>query len=243
MANRHRIYSVARQWVLIVLACLIAGSALHPQDVPPPIPTPDSELTAWPVARVIDTHTVCLLIDGEERHVALCGVAGPATGVARDQLRRFLENLLHGEDVFLEYDRVSTDDSPGPKPAHLFRAPDGLFVNLEIVRQGYGKVEPEPACAHLEVLRHYERRAQQVRKGVWAPPPRPERVSKSRVALSQPARDADEIVVYVTKSGKKYHREDCYHLRKSSRPMTLREAVTKGYEPCSHCKPPILRNP
>ena len=41
-------------------------------------------------------------------------------------------------------------------------------------------------------------------------------------------------VVYVTKSGKKYHPENCYHLRGKSSSMTLKEAEAKGYEACSN---------
>jgi len=186
---------------------------------------------------------VSVLVDGEERKLMLCGVSAPATEAARDQLLRFLENLLIAEEVYVRYDLVSGRDSDSPRPAYLFRAPDGLFVNLEVVRQGYAEVQAEPACEHLRLLRHYERRAKQAQKGVWAPRSQPERVDKLRAASSQPASDPDEIIVYVTKAGRKYHRKGCYHLRKSSRPITLREAVEKGYEPCSHCKPPVLQNP
>jgi micrococcal nuclease len=227
----------------MVLAGLAAGSIFPAQDIPPPIPTPDLDQTTYPVIGIIDGHTVRVLIEGEEHKIVLCGVSTPATEAGRDQLQRFLEHLLRGESVFLEYEAAPGGDSPDRRSAHVFRAPDGLFVNLEIVRQGYGKVRQEATCAHLRVLRHYERRAKEIEKGVWAPPSQPERVSKAREAPSQPAGDAGDIIVYVTKSGTKYHRKDCYHLRKSSRPMTLREAVAKGYEPCSHCKPPTLQGP
>ena len=43
--------------------------------------------------------------------------------------------------------------------------------------------------------------------------------------------------VYVTRTGKKYHREDCRYLRRSSIPMKLSEA-RKLYDPCSVCQPP-----
>lgn len=47
-----------------------------------------------------------------------------------------------------------------------------------------------------------------------------------------------EPIVYVTKTGKKYHRKSCHHLRKSCEGMRLSEAKRKGYTPCSVCKPP-----
>lgn len=44
--------------------------------------------------------------------------------------------------------------------------------------------------------------------------------------------------VYVTASGKKYHRSDCTYLSKSKQSISLSEAKSKGYSPCSKCKPP-----
>ncbi len=43
-------------------------------------------------------------------------------------------------------------------------------------------------------------------------------------------------VVYVTKTGKKYHRSGCKHL-KSIIPIEIDEARRLGYEPCKTCKP------
>jgi competence protein ComEC len=49
-----------------------------------------------------------------------------------------------------------------------------------------------------------------------------------------------DTVVYITKSGGKYHTGSCSYLSKSKIETTLGEAVGKGYGPCSRCKPPIL---
>lgn len=46
--------------------------------------------------------------------------------------------------------------------------------------------------------------------------------------------------VYITKTGKKYHSENCSSLRKSSIPIDLKEALSKGYNACSKCNPPQL---
>lgn len=45
-------------------------------------------------------------------------------------------------------------------------------------------------------------------------------------------------IVYITKTGKKYHTSGCSSLRKSKIPITLAEAKAKGYTPCSRCRPP-----
>jgi competence protein ComEC len=43
--------------------------------------------------------------------------------------------------------------------------------------------------------------------------------------------------VYVTKSGKKFHRENCTALSKSKIPLLFEEASEKGYTPCGICNP------
>ncbi len=43
--------------------------------------------------------------------------------------------------------------------------------------------------------------------------------------------------VYVTDNGKKYHRENCSYLKASANKIHKSEAIDKGYEPCSRCKP------
>lgn len=58
-------------------------------------------------------------------------------------------------------------------------------------------------------------------------------------ALVAPTALADNSgeIVYVTNTGSKYHRDGCGYLR-SKNEKTLREAVERGYTPCSRCSPP-----
>lgn len=72
------------------------------------------------------------------------------------------------------------------------------------------------------------------------------RSSASEHATAIAAQTADETAsddpdaattVYVTKSGKKYHRAGCRHLSKSKIAIELDKAK-KSYSPCSVCKPP-----
>ena len=48
---------------------------------------------------------------------------------------------------------------------------------------------------------------------------------------------ANAVVVYITNSGAKYHRDGCRYLNKSRIETTLTAAKAKGYTPCSVCKP------
>ena len=54
----------------------------------------------------------------------------------------------------------------------------------------------------------------------------------------QGATGGTDATVYVTNSGKKYHREGCRRLKKSKIPMSLSDARDAGYGPCSKCNPP-----
>lgn len=59
------------------------------------------------------------------------------------------------------------------------------------------------------------------------------------VTQSQPAQTENKnTTVYITKSGTKYHCDGCSSLSKSKIEISLIEAKTKGYEPCSKCNPP-----
>lgn len=49
--------------------------------------------------------------------------------------------------------------------------------------------------------------------------------------------DFKEETVYITRTGEKYHKEGCFHLRKSKFGISLENAVNQGYEPCKHCNP------
>jgi micrococcal nuclease len=52
-----------------------------------------------------------------------------------------------------------------------------------------------------------------------------------------------DTTVYVTSTGKKYHRDGCNSLRRSRIAIPLADAARSGYEPCSVCKPPVLTEP
>jgi len=55
---------------------------------------------------------------------------------------------------------------------------------------------------------------------------------------SQQQPDKKTETVYVTRTGKKYHRDGCRYLASSKIPMSLKDAQAKGYTPCKVCHPP-----
>lgn len=51
-------------------------------------------------------------------------------------------------------------------------------------------------------------------------------------------RETKESLVYITKTGSKYHRDGCRYLSKSRIPINLSDAKAQGYDACSVCDPP-----
>lgn len=47
-----------------------------------------------------------------------------------------------------------------------------------------------------------------------------------------------DTIVYITRTGAKYHRNGCGSLSRSKIPISLKEAKQLGYEPCKRCNPP-----
>lgn len=54
----------------------------------------------------------------------------------------------------------------------------------------------------------------------------------------QPTATPDNTIVYVTRTGAKYHRDGCSSLSKSKIEITIKEAKDQGYGPCKRCRPP-----
>ena len=48
---------------------------------------------------------------------------------------------------------------------------------------------------------------------------------------------ANEQVVYITETGKKYHKGSCHHLKNSKIKTTKSKAQQAGYTACKVCKP------
>jgi micrococcal nuclease len=53
----------------------------------------------------------------------------------------------------------------------------------------------------------------------------------------------EDLTVYVTNSGRRYHEDGCSSLSRSKIAVTLGDAVRSGYTPCSICTPSVLSRP
>jgi endonuclease YncB( thermonuclease family) len=243
-------------------ALLYAAAPAHSQNAesPPVVPTPDfATQAAAPVVRIVAGNHIVVQLDGVETPVRLIGNYVAGKGPEADAAAGFLQRLLMGERVWLTVEPDWPErDRDERRWAYVYRAPDGLFVNLELLRAGYARVSAPSAFSQQAAFRAYERCARQQHKGVWAQPeksPIAEPDEGAAPAASQPARAAPASrpapqatpatqptpaggeLVYVTTSGKKYHRSDCQFARGAGA-VTLAEAKLRGLTPCSRCKPP-----
>ena len=195
---------------------------------------------AYKVVRVIDGDTVKIQYNGRATNVRLIGVDTPETvhpnkpvEAYGKEASNFTKNLLQGESVYLRFDTERMDNFDRLL-AYLYRTPDGLFVNLEIVRQGYGHVYTRFPFKHMELFRYYGNRARTAGKGLYGS----SQLSVEAGETSAAVESESEGEVYVTRTGKKYHREGCRSLSRSKIPISLAEAKERNFGPCGRCNPP-----
>src|SRR5262245_45508744 len=167
-----------RAALLLIPAVLLAAFFSQAQDKskPPAIPAKDWKgATAFKVLRTVDGDTIEIEQDGKPVKVRLIGVDTPETVHPSKPVEeygkeasRFTANLLKGESVYLAFDKDKTDKY-GRTLAYVYRAPDGLFVNLEIIRQGYGHAYVKYPFDNdlMAVFRHYEKDAREAGRGLW----------------------------------------------------------------------------
>lgn len=228
-----------KKWFSVCITfCLILLSVENlqaQQQSAPPLPHKDfTGQPSYKVLRVVDGDTLVLSMDGKDTKVRLIGVDTPETvhpskpvQAYGKEASQFLHNLLDGKSVYVEYEPgPSKLDKYGRLLAYLYRVPDGLFVNLEIIRQGYGHAYTQYPFQYMELFRSCERIARESGKGLWG---------KSEGATTDQEKQGE--TVYVTRSGTCYHRAGCRSLSKSQIPISLGQAKKK-YKPCSVCNPP-----
>ena len=125
------------------------------------------------VLSVVDGDTIKIRAGGVEQSVRLLGVDTPET-VHPDippepygaEATEFTKRLLRGEKVVLRYGRKMRDRY-GRLLAFVYRGSDDLFVNLEIIRRGFGRVYGDDFPDRKQFLKA-QREAQAAKKGIWS---------------------------------------------------------------------------
>ena len=109
--------------------------------------------------------------------------------------------------------------------------------NLLVIRdERVAKLYTENWEAHRDHSVPYKRKPKAERAPQSKPTTTP---ATPRVVTPAPAPSVSSgVTVYVTRTGKKYHRSSCRYVRSGPIAMSLAEAKAKGYTPCKVCKPP-----
>jgi len=167
------------------------------------------------ILRVIDWDRVELR-SGES--IRLIGVkAFPNLSSTRLQIISFLDSLLIGKATELEFD-ADLPESRG----YLWR--DSLLLNVELLRRGWVQIWEDTArFKYRDIFLAAENAARHNKSGGW-----------KFTAVVDSAKVGGQDTVYVTKSGKKYHRSDCRLLSQNRTALLLAQARV-DYSACRLC--------
>lgn len=135
----------------------------------------EGQRNTLPVTRVVDGDTFWA-DNGTKRglKIRLIGVDAPETrpsqykdvGYYGEESKDFLEDMLEGRSVYLEFD-VDSLDQYGRTLAYVFLE-DGTFVNAELLRGGYARMLTfPPNIKYVEDFRKLQRRARRAERGLW----------------------------------------------------------------------------
>lgn len=196
--------------------------------------------------RVIDGDTIVVDYHGKLEKVRLIGVDTPETVHPNKPVEyfgkeasNFTRSLVAGKRVTLEFD-WQRRDKYNRLLAYVY-FDDGTLLNKKIIKEGYGHAYTRFPFKYMDDFRAAEREAQRAGKGLWKTSANQTRAEIHKVKSNKAPTDEDvcDKIVYVTRTGKKYHRGRCRYLRKSRIPIKLCDAIDAGYTPCKVCRPPI----
>jgi len=181
-----------------------------------------------------------VMSNGDE--IRLIGIDAPEKDEpGADESKTFLTNLIQGKNIRLEADKEDKDKYHrllryAYLPERQGQAGIGdTFINDEMIKNGYAvTLFIPPNNKYRAEFTAYEKLAKEAKKGLWA---NGETIQPPGVSEPPKQETPKEITVYVTGTGKKYHRAGCSSLSKTRIAMTL-EKAKKDYLPCKQCDPP-----
>jgi len=183
--------------------------------------------------RVVDGDTIEVKIDGKTYKVRYIGIDTPELHHPTQPVEEYAQeayefnkSLVDGKELKLVKD-VSETDKYGRLLRYVYVG--DLFVNAELVKQGYANASTYPPdVAHEDEFRELETQARNDLLGLWAPDLKVKEPPKT--AEEPKEEEKKEITVYITNTGSKYHRAGCRYLSKSCIPIGL-DSAKKSYDP------------
>jgi endonuclease YncB( thermonuclease family) len=168
----------------------------------------------YEVSEVVDGDTFDL--SGGQR-VRLIGINAPEIGEeCSDDATQALESLISGQRVYLVRD-VSDTDNYGTLLRYVYV--DDIFVNYELVYQGFAQAEEcPPDLSYASDLNAAEDSAERSDRGcLWE------------------GACPSGIYVYISFTGTEVHKAGCPDLSENHTVMCYDDAVAQGYTPCPVC--------
>lgn len=184
-------------------------------------------------------------------------------GVHGQRAVSFVEKMLLGQDVRLEFDTESGGNKDSKEQAYVYTR-DGTLVNGEMVKQGFAFVRGTEQFRLANDFRGFERDAMQAMRGVWGSSSSSATLASTPSTTATPSSPADEKQrklsplppsafganipalsgspttplepsVWVSPGDKMYHKSGCEFLDKKKRSVPLSQAKTEGFSACSRC--------
>lgn len=188
---------------------------------------------------VIDGDTFAV-DDGEK--IRLIGIDCPESGRwYADQATALLDSLLSDKELRFEYGN-DRNDRYGRTLAYVY-VDDTLLINLELIKRGVATALLRYPHGREAQFLDAELIARRAGVGMWGSTSAGLKTTaaavlpQTEVAPTLPKREPIDETVYITKSGSKYHRAGCSYLKKSKIPISKKDAIARGYTPCSKCRP------
>jgi micrococcal nuclease len=160
-------------WLVVMAAACGSGTAVSTSTTANPNVAVTANAT---VVRVIDGDTIDVdFRNGPKERVRLIGIDTPETKKPNTPIQcfgpeasAFTESLLP-DDTPVEIVRdVEARDDYGRLLGYVYRASDGMFVNLEIIQRGYARpLTIPPNVAHADDFVGAARAAEAADLGLW----------------------------------------------------------------------------
>jgi micrococcal nuclease len=219
------------RWAYLLLGFvvgLVAAQAVK-------FPVPQGQTFKATVISVTDGDTIKVRIGNEIQTVRIIGYDSPEpTQPFGDKASLYLKTLLEGREVILESD-VQATDKYGRRLYHVW-LPQVLVGEL-LLLSGLGQIMTiPPNVRHLDYYQRVQTQARSIGLGIWAVPFPTGKATQERATQGRATQEGSDIV-YITRTGSKFHRAGCQYLRYSAIPITRSEAIARVYAPCKVCRP------
>lgn len=185
------------------------------------------------VLYVSDGDTLTMEVNGQKKKVRFYGIDAPEKAQPGGlESKEFVLERLRNKTIEVT---VADTDRYNRKIGKIYYD-NGKYINEEIVRAGHAWWYQQYARRDMD-LKEAEEYAKSNKVGLWvkANPIAPwewRRGTRETKKVTTQAEGSGDIV-YVTKTGKKYHREGCRYLKSIAASYTIEEAESRGYTACS----------